>query len=93
MVCPGHEKQVDPITKKHFCYRKYVEDVKQAEKHALDLLESMTRPPGLVKEELQPILFKMIKIWSKIQTIRASTFLIPEIQSFPAGGQCQPCRQ
>ena len=51
----------------HFVIEKYVEDVKQDEKHVLDLLESMMRPPSLVKDELRPILFKMIQIKSKIK--------------------------
>ena len=38
---------------------KYVEDVRQDEKHVPDLLESIIQPPGLVKEELRPILFKI----------------------------------
>ena len=36
-----------------FVIEKYVEDVKQKQKDVLDLLESMMRPPGLVKEELR----------------------------------------
>ena len=35
---------------------KYVEDVKQDEKHVSDLLESMMRPPGSVKGEL-PLIY------------------------------------
>ena len=69
------------------------EDVGQDEKHVPDLLESIMRPKLFVKEELRPILFKMIQFDSKIKKIKVSTFWIPEIQSFPAGGQCQPARQ
>ena len=70
-----------------FLIEKYNEDVRQDEKHAPDLLEAITQPPGLVKEELQPILFKIIQLRSKITKIRVSTFWILEFQSFPAGGQ------
>ena len=35
-----------------FVMEKYVEDVKQEEKHVPDLLESIMRPTCLVKEEL-----------------------------------------
>ena len=52
-----------------------------------DLLEAIMQPPGLVKEELRQKLFKIIQIESKIKKMRVSTFWIPEIQSFPAGGQ------
>ena len=69
------------------------EDARQDEKHVPDLLESMIQPPGLVKEELRLFLFKIGQIMSEIQTIWVSTFWIPEIQSFSAGGQCQPAHQ
>ena len=49
-----------------FVTEKYVEDVKQDEKHVPDLLEAIMRPPGLVKEELRQILFKMDKFGSKL---------------------------
>ena len=42
-----------------FVIEKYIDDVRQDEKHVPDLLESIMKAPGLVKEELQPILFKM----------------------------------
>ena len=80
--------------------KKCFEDARQDEKHVPDVLEAIIQPPGLVKEELRPILFKIIqirskitKITSKITKIKVSIFLIPEIQSFPAGGQCQPPHQ
>ena len=72
---------------------KYIEDVRQDEKHVPDLLESIIQPPGRVREELRPILFKMTRFGSKLTKIKVSTFWIPEIQSFPAGGQCQPARR
>ena len=69
------------------------EDARQDEKHVPDLLEAIMRHTFLVKEELRSILFKMIQIRSEILKIKVSTFWIPEIQCFPAGGQCQPSRQ
>ena len=72
---------------------KYIEDARQDEKHVPDLLESIIQPPGLVKDELRPNLFKMLQIRSKIPKIKLATFWILEIPSFPAGGQCQPSRQ
>ena len=39
------------LRKRHvFVIEKYVEDVKQDETHVPDLLESIMRPPGLVKK-------------------------------------------
>ena len=70
-----------------FLIEKYIEDAKHKEKHVLDLLEAITRPTDPAKEELRPILMKMTQFGSQIQKIRVSTFWIPEIQSFPAGGQ------
>ena len=67
---------------------KYIEDAKQDEKHVPNLLESRIWPTDPVKEELRQKLFG-----SNIKKIKVSTFWIPEIQSFPAGGQCQPSRQ
>ena len=66
---------------------KYIEDARQDEKHVPDLVESIMRPPDPVKEELRQKLFKIIQISSKIKKMRVSKFWIPEIQSFPAGGQ------
>ena len=72
--------------------KKYIEDARQEEKDVPDQLESIMRPTDPVKEELRPILFKMIQFRPKITKIKVSTFWIPEIQSFPAGGQCQASR-
>ena len=72
---------------------KYFEDVRQDEKHVPGLLEAIIQPPGLVKEGLRQILFKITQFGSKITKIKVSTFWIPEVQSFPAGGQCQPSHQ
>ena len=71
---------------------KYIEDARQEEKDVLDLLEAIMRPTCLVKEELRPILFKMNHFSPEILKIRVSTFWIPEIRCFPAGGQCQASR-
>ena len=72
---------------------KYFEDVRQDEKHVPDLLESIMRPTDPAQEELRRILLKMDQFGSKITKIKVSTFWIPEFQSFPAGGQCQPSHQ
>ena len=44
---------------------KYIEDVRQDEKHVTYLLESIMRHTRLVKEELWPNLFKMTQNDSK----------------------------
>ena len=69
---------------------KCFEDARQDEKHVPDLLEAIILPPELVKEELRQKLFKMSQFESEIKKMMVSKFWIPEIQSFPAGGQCQP---
>ena len=46
---------------------KYLEDAKQDEKRVPDLLESIMKAPGLVKEEKQRLLFKMNQFGSDIQ--------------------------
>ena len=66
---------------------KYIEDARQDEKHVPDLLESIIQPPGPVKEELRQKLSQIDQFGSKIKKMRVSKFWIPEIQSFPAGGQ------
>ena len=71
---------------------KYNEDLRQDEKHVPDLLEAIMKPKDPVKEELRQKLFKIDQFGSKIQKMRVSKFWIPEIQNFPAGGQCQPSR-
>ena len=72
-------QQIDPKKKHFFVIEKYVEDVKQGEKHVPDLLEGIMKAPGLVKDELRRILCKMSQFRPKITEIRASTFGIPEI--------------
>ena len=63
------------------------EDARQDEKHVLDLLESIMKPTDPVKGELRQKLFKMDNFKPKITKFKVSTFWIPEIRSFPAGGQ------
>ena len=68
------------LSKTHFLViEKYVEDVKQEEKDVPDLLESIMKGSGFVKEELRPNLFKLSQFGSKISKIKVSTFWIPEI--------------
>ena len=62
---------------KHFFIEKYIEDVRQDEKHVPDLLEAIMRPPGPVKEELRQKLFKIDQFESKITKTRVSKFWIP----------------
>ena len=52
---------------------KYVEDVKQGEKHVQDLLESITRLTFFVRGELHVILLKMDQFRVKIIEIKVST--------------------
>ena len=81
-------------SKRHvFLIEKCFEDVRQDEKHVPDLLESIIQPPDPVKDELRQKLFKIDPNSTKIKKMRVSKFWIPEIQSFPAGGQCQPSHQ
>ena len=86
--CVRSQKKQKTISKRYFfLIEKYFEDARQDEKHVPDLLEALMRPTDPVKDELQQKLFKMTQFESKIQKIKDSTFWIPEIQSFPAGGQ------
>ena len=71
---------------------KYIEDARQDEKHVPDLLEPIMRPTDPVKEELRQNLIKMSQFRATMTKIKVSTFWIPEIRCFPAGGQCQPFR-
>ena len=65
-VCP-HTRKHKTISKRHFFVMdKYFEDVRQDEKHVSDLLEAIIQPPGLVKEELRPNLFKLDRFRPKI---------------------------
>ena len=47
----------------------------------LDLLEAIIQPPGLVKEELRPILFKIDQFRCETTTIR----VLPKSQKFQNG--------
>ena len=89
-VCPG---KLTPRKRHFFLIEKYIEDARQDEKHVPDLLESIMRPTDPVKDELRQKLSKIDQFESKIKKMRVSKFWIPEIQNFPAGGQCQPSRQ
>ena len=62
------------IKKTFFLIEKCFEDARQDEKHVPDLLESIIQPPGLAKEELQPILFQTTQFDPKIKKIRVCTF-------------------
>ena len=53
---------------------KYIEDLRQDEKHVPDLLEAIIQPPGLVKEGLRQKLFKIDKFESQIRELTVSTF-------------------
>ena len=71
-----HKKKLT-LRKIHvFILEKYVEDVKQDEKHVPDLLEAIMKAPGLVKEELRRILFKMGQFRPKITKIKVCSFQI-----------------
>ena len=69
-VGPGHKKEVVAKKQTFFVTEKYVEDVKQEEKHVPDLLEAIMRPTCPVKEELQPNLFKLSQFRTEITKIR-----------------------
>ena len=48
----GHGPKKLTSRKRHFVIEKYVEDIKQDQKTVPDLVESITRPTRLAKEEL-----------------------------------------
>ena len=48
-----HKNKLTLDKRYYFVIEKYVEDVKQDEKHVPDLLESIMRPTDPVKEELR----------------------------------------
>ena len=73
------QREVDPRRRYVFVIEKYIEDVKQEEKHFPDLVESIKRPPGLVKEGLRKISCKISQFRSKITKIRVCTFGSPEV--------------
>ena len=53
---------------------KYIEDLRQDEKHVPDLLEAIMRPTDPVKRELRQKLSKIDQFGSKITKIRVCTF-------------------
>ena len=53
---------------------KYIEDLRQEEKHVPDLVEAIMRPIDPVKDELRQKLFKIDQFGSKINKIRVCTF-------------------
>ena len=59
-----------PRKRQFFVTEKYIEDAKQDEKHMPDLLGPIIQPPGLVKEELRPLSFKIDKFRYEITKIR-----------------------
>ena len=83
------------LRKRHFFVTSIetcIEDAKQEEKDVPDLLEAIMRPTDPVKEELRQNSMNMRQFGRKITKIKVSTFWIPEIRCFPAGGQCQASR-
>ena len=54
-----HKKKLTLRKSNCFAIEENLEDVKQEEKDVPDLLESIMKGSGLVKEELRPILFKL----------------------------------
>ena len=70
----GHKNKLTLRTKHCFVIEKYVEDVKQDEKHVPDLVELIMKAPGLVKEELRSILSKLDQFRPEILKIRVCTF-------------------
>ena len=77
------KKYINLIKNYAFLIEKYFEDVRQDEKHVPDLLESIMRPTDPVKEELQPMLFKMTQIKSKISKTRFQLFGFRKSKVFP----------
>ena len=73
-VCRHTKKQKTISKRQFFLIEKYIEDVRQDEKHVPDLLESIIQPPDPVKEELRQKLFKITQFGSKIKKIRVCTF-------------------
>ena len=87
-VCIQTQKHVNLITNNTFFrIEKYIEDVRQDEKHMPDLLESIMRPTDPAKKELRQKFSKIDQFGWKITKMRVSKLWIPEIQNFPAGGQ------
>ena len=77
-MAPNTKRELT-LRKYIFVIEKYIEDVRQKETDVPDLLESIMKGSGLVKEELRLISYKMSQFGSKISEIKVSTFWIPEI--------------
>ena len=84
-----HEHKNRKPNKKTYFFRmeKYIEDLRQDEKHGPDLLEAIMRPTYPIKDELRQKLFKIDQFGSNIKEMRVSKFWTPELRNFPAGGQ------
>ena len=70
-------------------------DARQDEKQVPDLLEAIVQPPGLVKEELRPILFKMTQFRPEITKIHPKSQksgFDPKVKSSKMGLSMDPCR-
>ena len=64
-------KKHKTISKRYaFLIEKYNEDAKQDEKHVPDLLESIMKAPGLVKEEVRHVFSKSVNLDTKSQESR-----------------------
>ena len=69
-VCTRTQKQ-KTISKRHFfLIEKYIEDLRQDEKHVPDLLEAIIQPTDPVKDELRQKLFKITQFGPKIIKMR-----------------------
>ena len=78
-MTPDTKRKLYPRQRHFFVIEKYIEDAKQGQKVAPDLVESIMEGSGLVREELRPNLLKLIQFRPKILKIKVSTFWIPEI--------------
>ena len=96
-VFPWTQKQVDPIKNICFIIEKYIEDVKQDEKHVPDLVDNEAHLS--CKRIVSANGFQNDLGYVNNPQNHGSNFLdsgnlmfcrIPEIRCFAAGGQCQP---
>ena len=71
---------------------KYIEDVRQDEKHVPDLLESIMRPNDPVKEELRQKLFKIDNFFVGNQENEGFKILDSGISKFSRRRPTQPSR-
>ena len=90
VVCPPKL-----TVRKRYVFRieKYIEDAKQDEKHVPDLLEAIIQPPGLVREEVRPIFFKMTRFIpeiTKIEPILQKSGFGPKVKSSKMGLSITP---